>query len=132
MILQQLLIFNILFFRENLLVLAYEVQLAEVLEHATKHLLVRLKEFLDFSAIEKECASYRHQSGPGRPPDYSIALLARAVLVGWIYGLSLRQLEERLHFDRGHLRLALRASRHVGKRRPRGAGGADAAPPAGV
>ncbi|MEW6385746.1 MAG: transposase, partial [Pseudomonadota bacterium] len=44
-------------------------------------------------------ASYRHQSGPGCPPTYSIALLVRAVLVGWLYTLSLRKLEERLYSD---------------------------------
>jgi len=99
MILQQILFLSILFYREILLAWAQELYLADALAHASGHLLVRLKDLLDFTPIEAACAHYRHQQGAGCPPTYAVGLLVRATLVGWLYGLSLRQLEERLHSD---------------------------------
>jgi len=99
MILQQILPIVLTLYYRIFLAWAQELYLAEALAHAHDHLLVRLADLLDFEPLEQACASYRHQSGPGCPPTYPIALLVRAILVGWLYGLSLRKLEERLHCD---------------------------------
>jgi len=99
MILPRFLLLIFCLYRHILLAWAQELFLAEMLDHAPNHLLVRLKDWLDFAPIEAACASYRHQKGPGRKPEYSISILARAILVGWLYGLSLRQLEARLYSD---------------------------------
>lgn len=99
MILQQILPFILVFYHQILLAWAQELFLANALAHAPNHLLVRLKDILDFGPLEQACADYRHQSGPGCLPTYPISLLIRAILVGWLYTLSLRGLEERLHCD---------------------------------
>lgn len=99
MILPRLLIFIFYLYRQILLAWAQELFVADALAHAPDHLLVRLQAVLDFTPIEQACTAYRHQHGPGRPAEYPVALLIRAILVGWLYGLSLRRLEERLHCD---------------------------------
>lgn len=72
---------------------------ADLLAHAPNNLLVKIDQHVDFAPIEKACAGYHHASGPGRPAEYSIKLLVRALLVGYVYGLSLRQLEQQLYTD---------------------------------
>lgn len=99
MIVQRFLLFLMVFYREILLAQVQEFYIADAIAHAPHHLLVRLEKVLDFTPLEAVCAGYRHQSGPGCPPTYPICLLVRAILVGWLYGLSFRQLEERLHTD---------------------------------
>jgi len=64
----------------------------------SKHLLVLLSKHLDLKEIEKECQSYHHESGPGRPVTHPVGQMVRALL-GWLYNLSLRGLEERLNND---------------------------------
>lgn len=76
-----------------------ELQYASLLERCSNHLLVKLAQSVDFSPLETACASYHHQSGPGKPTTYSTNCLMRALLVGWIYQLSLRELEQRLCSD---------------------------------
>jgi hypothetical protein len=76
-----------------------EFLIADLLKRCHNHLLVKLADHLDFGPIEKACASYRHDSGPGTQSFYPVALLARCLLIGYLYGLSLRQLEQRLHSD---------------------------------
>ena len=45
------------------------------------HYLVRLSKMLDFGLLEKACADYHHQSGPGAPPIHTVSRLVRALLV---------------------------------------------------
>jgi hypothetical protein len=99
MILHRILPYIIIFYRQILLAIAQELFIVDALVHAPNHLLVRLAELLDFGPIEHGCAGYRHQTGPGRSTTYPVSRLVRAILVGWLYGLSLRGLEERLHSD---------------------------------
>jgi hypothetical protein len=58
------------------------------------HLLVMLSEHLDLAEIERVCQDFHHQSGPGKPPTHTIDRMVAALLVGWLYGHSLRELEE--------------------------------------
>ncbi len=76
-----------------------EFLIADLLKRCHNHLLVKLARHLDFGPIEKACASYRHDGGPGTQSFYPVALLARCLLIGYLYGLSLRQLEQHLHSD---------------------------------
>jgi IS5 family transposase len=64
-----------------------------------KHLLVLLSEHLDMGEIERECRNFHHQAGPGKPPTHTVDKMVAALLVGWLYGHSLRELEERLNTD---------------------------------
>ena len=72
---------------------------ADLLRRCHNHLLVKLANELDFGPIETACASYRHANGPGTQNYYPVAVLVRCLLVEILYGLSLRQLEQRLHAD---------------------------------
>jgi hypothetical protein len=72
---------------------------AELLAHARNNLLCKIDKYLDLRPIEEACADFHHSSGPGRPAEYTISLLVRALLVGYLYQLSLRELEERLYTD---------------------------------
>ena len=60
------------------------------------HLLVKLAKKLDLSPVEKGCQSYHHQSGPGRTPTHTVPRLLRAILIGQLNDLSLRELETEL------------------------------------
>ena len=70
-----------------------ETFITEMLERSKRHILVKLASRLDFSEAEKVCANYHHQSGPGKPPTHTVSHLLRAILVGQMKGLSLRELE---------------------------------------
>lgn len=72
---------------------------ADLLERCHNHLLVKLARSLDLSKVEAACAAFHHQEGPGRPITYPVSQLVRALLVGWLYQLSLRQLEQHLYSD---------------------------------
>jgi hypothetical protein len=72
---------------------------AKLVNRNGKHLLVQLANHLDLGEIEDECRSYHHESGPGRPVVHRVEQMVRALLVGWLYGHSLRVLEERLNTD---------------------------------
>jgi IS5 family transposase len=63
------------------------------------HFLVRLSKELDFRSLEKACAAYHHQRGPGAPPTHSVPKLVRALLVKYLHDLSLRQLEQSIQWD---------------------------------
>jgi IS5 family transposase len=78
----------------------YDEQLmAAVKQRNRSHLLIQIAEHLDFEEIERACAAYHHQSGPGARPKHTVPRLVRALLMGWLYGLSLRKLEEQLNVN---------------------------------
>jgi hypothetical protein len=87
------------FYAQILLQASAEGLYANLLARCGNCLLVRLDEAVDFTPIESACAAFHHQSGPGRPANYTISCLVRAMLVGFLYDLSLRQLEQRLYSD---------------------------------
>ncbi len=64
-----------------------------------QHLLVMLVAHLDFAEIERVCQPFHHQNGPGQPPTHGVDKMVRGLLISWLYGLSLRELEERLNTD---------------------------------
>ncbi len=64
-----------------------------------QHVLVMLSEHLDLGPIERVCQPFHHQSGPGKPPTHTIPKMVRALLVGWLFSLALRGLEEQLNTD---------------------------------
>lgn len=69
---------------------------ATLLRKNRSNLLVKLVKKLDISEMEKACVPYHHQSGAGRPPTHSIPRLLRAILIGQLRNLSLRELESEL------------------------------------
>jgi IS5 family transposase len=70
-----------------------------LLNQAADHLLFKLHSHLDFTRLEQSCAGFHHASGPGTVPTHIVARLVRAVLVGNLYGWSLRQLEQQVRFN---------------------------------
>ena len=47
------------------------------------HFLVCLSKGLDYGPLEKVCAGYHHQSGPGAPATHTVPKLVRALLVNY-------------------------------------------------
>ena len=60
------------------------------------HLLCRLHALLDFTELETACATYHCLNGNGRPVCHTVPQLLRAMLVKYLYGCSLRELEEKI------------------------------------
>lgn len=73
--------------------------LAHIVKNAPHHLLVQLRIQLDLSEIEQACRGYHHLAGAGVKARHPVACLVRALLVKWVYNLSLRETEERLRHD---------------------------------
>lgn len=72
---------------------------AQLVKNAPRHLLVRLSQKMDLSSIEQACQRFHHQAGPGAKATHPVARLVRALLVKYLYDLSLRETEERLRHD---------------------------------
>lgn len=70
-----------------------------ILSHARRHLLYRLQRHFDFSALEQACAAYHHTEGKGTHPTHTVPRLLRALLIKYLYDLSLREMEVRLYTD---------------------------------
>jgi hypothetical protein len=71
----------------------------ELLKQAQDNVLVKLQAHLDFTALEKACASYHHHTGPGAPPTHTVPRLVRALLVKYLFDWSLRRLEFQIRFN---------------------------------
>lgn len=61
-----------------------------------KHLLVRIGQNFDWQTAITACAAFHHQTGPGKPPDYTVEQLFKAILVGWVCDWSPATLEGEL------------------------------------
>lgn len=70
-----------------------------LLVRAQDHFLVRLNKRLDMRPLEKACAEYHHQSGPGAPATHTVPRLVRALLIKYLLDLSLRQLEHSIQWN---------------------------------
>lgn len=62
------------------------------------HPLCHLQQLLDFTELESACANYHQLNGIGRPVNHTVAQLLRAMLVKYLYGCSLRELEEKIRY----------------------------------
>ena len=62
------------------------------------HLLCHLQQLLDFTELEAACADYHLLNDIGRPVNHTIPKLLRAMLVKYLYGCSLRELEEKIRY----------------------------------
>ena len=71
----------------------------ELLKRAQDNVLVKAQGHLDFTALEKACASFHHHTGPGAPPTHTVPQLVRALLVKYLFDWSLRQLEFQIRFN---------------------------------
>ena len=71
---------------------------ANLIRQAGDHLLVKLEAKLDFTPLEEVCAGYHHSTGPGRNPTHTVPRLVRALLVGYLFNWSLRQLEFQIRY----------------------------------
>ena len=60
------------------------------------HVLVRIGQQFDWTTASAACAAFHHQSGPGKPPDYTEAQLFQAILAGWVCDWSPATLESEL------------------------------------
>lgn len=71
---------------------------AELLKRADEHFLLDLHATLDFAPLESACAAFHHAEGPGARPTHPVPHLVRALLIGALFGWSLRQLEFQIRF----------------------------------
>jgi hypothetical protein len=71
---------------------------AELLKRADDHFLLDLHATLDFAPLEAACTAFHHQTGPGACPTHPVPRLVRALLIGALFGWSLRQLEFQIRF----------------------------------
>jgi hypothetical protein len=71
---------------------------AELLKRADDHFLLDLHATLDFAPLESACANFHHTEGPGTRPTHPVSHLVRALLIGALFGWSLRQLEFQIRF----------------------------------
>jgi hypothetical protein len=71
----------------------------DLVGRAEDHLLVRLRGQLDLGPVEKACASYHHTTGPGCKPTHIVPRLVRALLVGYLFDWSGRQLEFQIRYN---------------------------------
>ena len=99
MILQQQLPILLSLYWSSFVNLLHDLVYELVLSHAKGHLLFKLQRKIDFSELEKRCAAYHHELGPGAPATYGVESLVRALLLKYLYDLSLRELETRLYTD---------------------------------
>jgi hypothetical protein len=99
MILHQTAYFYILLHWSVLASFFNELLLESALQHAKQHLLVKLSKRMDFTRLDQLATAYHHSQGPGTPATYPASQLMRAILVKYLYNLSLRQIEERLWSD---------------------------------
>jgi hypothetical protein len=72
---------------------------AELIGRDHDHLLVRLHRRLGFGRLEAACAGFHHSSGPGTKPTHTVPRLVRALLVGYLFNWSLRQLEWHIRYN---------------------------------
>jgi hypothetical protein len=72
---------------------------AQMVKNARRHVLIQLQAQMDLSPIEQACQGYHHQAGPGAKVTHPVARLVRALLVKYVYDLSLRETEERIRDD---------------------------------
>lgn len=63
------------------------------------HLLVTIDKLVAFTTLESACAGYHKQNGNGHPIEHSVPKLLRAILVKYLYDLSLRELEAKIKYD---------------------------------
>jgi hypothetical protein len=70
----------------------------ELLKRAGDHFLLDLHATLDFAPLESACAAFHHTEGPGTRPTHPVSHLVRALLIGALFGWSLRQLEFQIRF----------------------------------
>jgi IS5 family transposase len=71
----------------------------DLLKRTPDHLLVKLQGRLDLTPIETACATFHHAEGPGTKPTHTVPHLVRALLVGYLYDWSLRELEWQVRFN---------------------------------
>ena len=70
----------------------------DLIQRAPDHLLVQLRQHVDLAPLEAACASFHHDSGPGKPITHTVPRLVRALLVKYLYDHSLRSLEHEIRF----------------------------------
>jgi len=61
--------------------------------------LFQLQGRLDFAPLEKACADYHNQSGPGCKPIHPVPKLLRTLLVKYFYDYSLRETEFHIRYN---------------------------------
>jgi len=87
-----------IYFAQLLLWLSDQTYLT-LLRRDPDHLLVKLADHLNFTPLEAACAAFHHRSGPGTTPTHPVPRLVRALLVGYLYHWSLRDLEWHIRFN---------------------------------
>jgi hypothetical protein len=72
MILHQFLPFFLVVYAEFFQQVVERLVYGVILSHAKSHLLYRVQHHLDFSALERACATYHHTAGSGTHPTHTV------------------------------------------------------------
>jgi hypothetical protein len=91
MILQQYLPLFLVVFAEQFEALIQELIYGAILSHAKRHLLHRIQQHFDFSALEQACAEYHNTEGKGTHPTHTPRLL-RIMLIKYLYDLLISKM----------------------------------------
>ncbi len=82
----------------DLLIWCSQLVYARLISREQGHLLVQLTHLLDWGEMETACVTYHQRNGNGRPVEHTVSRLLRALLVKYLYGCSLRELEEKIRY----------------------------------
>lgn len=84
---------------KSLLVWFSDLVYSSLIPRERDHLLIKLRTRLDFAPLDQSCSAFYHTNGPGCKPTFSVPLLVRALLVGYLFDWSLRHLEFQIRFN---------------------------------
>jgi len=74
-------------------------EMKDIARNNSGHLLVKLDKYLELEEVLAKLVGYHHIQGPGSSVVHSVRKLLRAVVVGGLYDLSLRELEQFLRYN---------------------------------
>ena len=83
----------------DLLIWFSDLVYSRLISREPGHLLVQLTHLLNWQEMETVCAAYHQNKGNGRPVEHTVPRLLRAMLIKYLYGCSLRELEEKIRYN---------------------------------
>ena len=83
----------------EVLIFFYTLLYQHLITENANHLLVRINQVFDFSALDEVAATYYKDNGLGKPRDFSGQQLVRLLLLRWLLGWPYRVIADRLRYN---------------------------------